>query len=244
MQPRTPRLEVPKRTFIQDFIALGHPMMFAPILCFLVAGTFLAPEVSYTKFMVLVIGVTFGVILGAYRLNAIKDGGSVLSKKDNLILASLGILVLLSLLAISAAVWGWPVLLMGALGIFAIVVYNSTRNKVIHNSLIYGICWGTFPIVLAYCFQVMSWPSPQALVLGAMAAVFARAYTWNHGLRTCGVHAICLRQKGEHTCHSNSITCDDRLVMPRRINDHAKMRLRMDLAMAILLAVFIILQVS
>lgn len=241
MEPREPRLEAPRRTFWQEFVAMSHPMMFAPIATFLFAGTFMAPEVNYLKLTFLVIGVAAGVILGAYRLNAIYDGGSVLSDKTNMNIAALGLLILLSLLTVSSLKWGWPVAVMGGLGLFAIVFYNTTRQKLIHNSFVYGICWGTFPVVLAYCFQTLSWPTPAVITLGVFAGIFARAYTWNHGLKTCGVFSLCRRDKGGETCHSNSIQCDDRLVMPARINDHANMRLWMDLAMAVLLAIFVIL---
>lgn len=241
MELSIPRLLPPRRTPIQDFILLSHPTMFLPILGFLIAGSFLAPAINYTKLGLLVLGVSAGVILTAYRLNAIKDGGSTLSDRANLLIAAVGAMVFIAILAVSVALWGLTVLLLGALGVFAIVVYNTTRKRVIHNSIVYGICWGGFPVVLSYCFQTLSWPSPTCLALGAAAAIFARAYTWNHGLRSCGVYAICRREKGRHTCHSNSVTCEGRLVMPREVNEHARLRLRMDMGMVLLLGIFVVL---
>ena len=242
MKLRTPRLQIPNRTVVQDLIALSHPTMFIPILAFLVAGTFMAPEVDLLRLLLLVVGVSGGVILGAYRLNAIRDGGSVLSDKANGFIAAIGLLVLSACLTIAVLKWGYLVLIMGALGLVGIVIYNITRNRLIHNSIVYCLCWGTFPIVLSYSFQTLSWPTPAVLTLGVLAGIFARAYTWNHGLKTCGSFAICRREKGSKLCHSNGITCDDRLVMPAHINVHANLRLRMDLVMAILLALFMILR--
>ena len=242
MELRTPRLHFPNRTAVQDLIALSHPTMFIPILAFLVTGTFMAPEVDLLRFVLLVVGVAGGVILGAYRINAIRDGGSVLSDKANGFIAAIGLLVLSTCLTIAVLKWGYLILIMGALGLFGIVIYNVTRNRLIHNSIVYSLCWGTFPIVLSYSFQTLSWPTPAVLTLGVLAGIFARAYTWNHGLKTCGSYAICRRGKGNKPCHSNSITCDARLVMPSQINTHANLRLQMDLAMAILLALFIILR--
>ena len=229
------------RTFWQDFVALSHLSMYLPILCFMVCGTFLAPRVDYITFLYMIIGVSAGVILGAYRLNAIRDGGSTLPVLTNFLIALVGLAIFCTCLAIVTARDNWLVPVFGGLGIFAMVIYNLVRNRIIHNSLVYGLCWGFMPVVLANCLQTLTWPKWDIVALGLLAAVFARAYTWNHGLRICGVYAICRRHKDAVPCHSNSVTCRERLVMPKSISDHAKLRLSMDRLMVLLLTAFIVL---
>lgn len=241
MIQRKPRLDKVQRTVWQDFVALSHLSMFLPILCFMIAGTFLAVKIDYFRLILMVIGVGAGVILGAYRLNAIRDGGSTLPNHKNIVLAIFGLTIFMWCLSTAAEKYGWLILVFGALGLFAMVIYNLVRNPIIHNSVVYGLCWGFMPVVLANCFQTLTWPSWSVVALGLLAAVFARAYTWNHGLRICGVYSICKRGKDMEPCHSNAITCRERLVMPKSISDHAKLRLSMDRWMVLLLTAFIVL---
>jgi len=207
--------------------------MFLAILCLLTIGTFLADSVNYLKFVLLLTGVFFGVVLGAYRLNAIKDGGSVLPDRTNLIIAVIGVVGYLAFVTVSTIIWGWPVAVMGLLGLFAITVYNLTRNRLIHNSFVYGICWGMIPVVLSYCFQTISWPSLASLLFGTGAAVYARFATWLWGGTTCGVWAIC-RNPGKSasgkgtTCHSHIISCRARLIMPREVSEHSKLLVKLN----------------
>lgn len=239
---------MPQRTVWQDLLARSHPMMLLPVLCLALIGTFLAPQINYLKLGLLIYGLICGVGLAAYRINTVKDGGSVLSDEYNLIIAAGGLAGYILFVIASTALWGFPVLIMGVLGLFAIAGYNGLKNKYIHNSITYGLCWGLFPVVLAYCFQTLSWPSVPVIIFGIGAAIYARLATWLWGPTTCGIWLLCYNsgrcKPGVYagtTCHSNTIKCQDRLVMPKEVSEHMKLMIKLNDGVLIFFTLGIIL---
>lgn len=251
MNLRTPRLTVPNRTYAGEFVAFLHPLMFAPILAFMLWGTVLAPEPDLVKALLEFVGVGAGVLLGAYKINALADGGyAVIPDAHMQGYAVMGVGIYLACGLIAWWLYGPLVLALLLAGGFGIVIYNATHNRLIHNSATYGLVWGAFPVVLTYMYQVEAWPTLPIVALGLAAGVFGRMYTWNHGLRTCGIYSVCRRDcKGQALggpgdpevvdyggpCHSNAVTCGQRLQMPAEVNAHAKLRQHADLAMVGLL---------
>ena len=262
---RKPRMEPPARTYWQEFWLFCHPKMYIPIFCFMVWGTVLAPNPDWFKFALEAIGVTAGVVLGAYRINALHDGGySVIPDGDMIRTAAIGVAVFLIMASIATIVYGWYVMVLMLAGMFAIAVYNITHNKLIHNSITYAMGWGFFPVVLTYIYQTASLPTLSVIAFGVAAGIFGRMYSWNWGLVTCGVWAVCRRddkarigKKVEYqcgkelivngvvddgrTCHSNSITCGARIQMPKEVAEHGKLRLNMDLAMVLAITLALVL---
>jgi len=253
---RKPRIKTPKRTYWQEFWLFCHPKMYLPIFCFMVWGTVLAPNPDFLKFVLEAVGVTAGVVLGAYRLNALHDGGfSVIPVRDMVETAAFGLFTFLIMALIASTIYGWYVMALMLLGMFAIAVYNITHNRWIHNSITYGMAWGFFPVVLTYVYQTMMLPTAEVITFGIAAGIFGRMYSWNWGLVTCGVWGICNRKdKAEidftrlgwtvtndgRTCHSNSITCGARIQMPKEVAEHGKLRLDMDLLMILFITLGLI----
>jgi len=245
----TPRWELRRGSYWPEFKAFCHPIMFGPIILFALWGTLLSPTVSWLKFFLEALFLVSGVVFAAYRLNALKDGGFKVIPRSHMMWTGVaGLAGVLAIAGVGVVLFGPWVLIFLVLAFFAIVIYNLVRHPIIHNSFTYGMVWGGFPVVLSYIYQAEAWPTLGVIALGAAAGIFGRAYTWNWGLTTCGVHEVCLREKWDQsfpgqprradpTCHSNSITCGMRLVMPRPITKHARLRLKMDLAMVLFITI-------
>ena len=246
MMLRKPRTDVPKHTYWQETVLLCHPKMLLIIACLTTIGHFLSPApFSIERYILGLAGVIFGV-LGAYRLNEMKDRTTApgISPGHNLTVGTIFILMAMLIgfyLAYAYGMWIVPLALSAA---YIMIWYNVDENPWVHNKATYGYIWGFVPLVYSEVVQSLQFPTGPTLIFGAWAMIMASLTLYLWGPTTCGRLGSCSKAKGrpiKHKCHSPILQCRDRVVMPKVVNDHMKVLIGLNDAQIIVLTMAVVM---
>ena len=242
---RTPRADVPKRTYLQETLLLCHPKMLLIIVCLTTIGHFLSPApFDLTRYILGLLGVIFGV-LGAYRFNEDADrttAPSIPPSHNRGI--GLTFLIIATIIAVylSEQYERW-ILFLAATAVIFLVVYNALPKHPLHNKAVYAFIWGFVPLVFSEMLQSLTWPTATALLFGSWAMIIAVSTLYLWGPTTCGRLGSCSKAKGrpiKHKCHSPVLQCRDRVVMPKVVNDHMKVLIALNDAQVIVLTMAVV----
>jgi len=240
MKFRTPRLDIPRSTYLQDTLKLFHPKMLIIIMCLTSIGHFLSPNpFNMERYILGILGVLFGV-LAAYRFNEEADLTTAPSIPGTHHRATALILLIM---AVSIGVYlsdkyaGW-IILLAAVAVIILVVYNGLPRHPIHNKGVYAFIWGFVPLVFSEMLQSLTWPTATTLFFGSWAMVVAVSTLYLWGPVTCGRAGSCTKAKGKpnnHLCHSPFISCKGRVTIPKEIDKHMKHSINLNLISIILI---------
>jgi hypothetical protein len=206
-------------------------------------GHVIAPgDWQWKIYFVVMLGVAF-IVLASYRINELHDRttATCIPRRDHKLIA---IILFADAIACSmylACEQGWWVLLLAAIGGTVTVAYNL---NVVHNKAVYGFIWGGGPLVFSAMTQAGN-PAVEIpyLFMGAWACVVAVYTLWLWGPTTCGRVMVCARAKGEiadRLCHSPTLRCKDRLVMPKEVHEHMKVLVDLNVIAMLILTIAIV----
>jgi len=228
MKFRTPRLEVKEESYLRETIKLCHPKMLFIIVCLTSIGHLLSPNpLNIERYLLGTAGVILGV-LAAYRINEIADKTSsknITTYEHRLIggLFMAGAVFIGSYLAGTYAMW---IYYLAMIAVVMLIIYNLLSTPWIHNRIFYSIIWGFVPLVFSGMLQSLNpIPTPSMVIFGIWACFISVSTLWHWGPTTCGRLETCSKAKGKpnnHLCHSPTLRCKDRVIMPREINNHMK----------------------
>jgi hypothetical protein len=122
-------------------------------------GAILAPHIIIQRLLLTYLMILFGLVLGAYSIDALKSDWKFLIKdipeKFLKILALIGVLGFLSIalyetftISLTGIV---PTILIAA----SVVLYNS-NNKYLHNKYGFALTWGSLISISSYYYQTLS----------------------------------------------------------------------------------------
>lgn len=233
MKLRTPRTEVPKRSYLQDTIALCHPKMLFVIVCLTTIGHCLSKApFSIERYLLGIAGVITGVF-ACYRANEAKDMTTTsIPRSHHIAIGSAFLITALLIGLYLVRTVGLYIAALVAITFALMLSYNLSSWKGIHNKGVYAFVWGFCPLCFSGLLQNLSpIPTIEMLIFGAWAMVTAVATLFLWGPTTCGRMATCDKAKGKpikHICHSTVLRCRDRVVMPKAVNDHMKLQIALN----------------
>jgi heme O synthase-like polyprenyltransferase len=243
MHLRKPRLKIKSRGYWADTLALCHPKMLVIIFFILTLGHFLSPSpVDLARYGLATGGVLIAV-LGAYRFNELNDRTSATSiprmHQKALAIVFTGIAMVCAI--ILAWLYVWWILALAIIGVGLIVLYNLDVSPIIHNRPVYALTWGALPLIFSEMTQSLNlMPTPASILFGGWAGFVAIYTLWLWGPTTCGRMSVCSRiVKSKYggfvpctlrrNCHSPVLKCEDRVAMPREVNDHQKVLINLNI---------------
>ncbi len=228
MKFRTPRLEVKEESYLRETIKLCHPKMLFIIVCLTSIGHLLSPNpLNVERYLLGVAGVILGV-LAAYRYNELADSttASVIPRSHHKWAAPILLILAGSIAVFLSSKYGNWILLLAFVAIAFLVLYNLLEIPAIHNRAVYAFVWGYVPLVFSGMLQSLDpVPTPTMFIFGIWACFIAVSTLWHWGPTTCGRLQTCSKARGKpnnHRCHSPTLKCKDRVIMPREINNHMK----------------------
>lgn len=149
-----------------------HPPYTAWHLAYVVVGACLAPVVNTTRLLATLLAFFFAVGLAAHALDELHGrplrtripGGALVA------VVVLGLAGAVALGIFGVVEVGWPLLPFLVAGPALVVVYNlELAGGALHNDAGFAVCWGAFPVLVAYVAQTGRLAT--APVLAAVGAV-------------------------------------------------------------------------
>ena len=157
----------------RDYLTLLHPPYTAWHLSYVVAGASLAPELSVSRLVPVLVAFFLAVGIGAHALDEL-NGRPLRTQIPSLLLGLLAGLSLAGAAAIGIAgavtVDPWIGAFVGA-GIFLVLAYNlELAGGRFHTDTWFAVAWGGFPLLTAYFAQ-----AEEIHLAAALGVVFASA---------------------------------------------------------------------
>lgn len=175
----------------RDWWTLLHPPYTAWHLGYVVIGACLAPAVNATHLLATLLVFFFAVGLAAHALDELHGHplGTKLSRRTLVAVVVVGLLGAVALGIAGITVVGWPLVPFLVLGPLLVIGYNlELFGGVLHNDLGFAVCWGAFPVLVAYVAQTgRLGMAPLIAAVGAVALSFAQ--------RTLSTPARALRRR-------------------------------------------------
>jgi len=140
----------------RDWWTLLHPPYTAWHLGYVVIGACLAPVVNATRLIATLLAFFFAVGLAAHALDELHGHplGTKLSKTTLVIVVVVGLIGAVALGVAGISVVGWRLVPFLILGPVLVIVYNlELFGGALHNDLGFAVCWGAFPVLVAYVAQ-------------------------------------------------------------------------------------------
>jgi len=140
----------------RDWWTLLHPPYTAWHLGYVVIGACLAPVVNATRLIATLLAFFFAVGLAAHALDELHGHplGTKLSKTTLVIVVVVGLIGAVALGVAGISVVGWRLVPFLILGPVLVIVYNlELFGGALHNDLGFAVCWGAFPVLVAYLAQ-------------------------------------------------------------------------------------------
>jgi uncharacterized protein with PQ loop repeat len=203
MSFRTPRTDVPKRTYWQETVLLCHPKMLLIIACLTTIGHFLSPApINYERYILGLAGVCAGV-LGCYRYNEATDRTTApgISRAHNFKVGTVFILIAILIGFYLWSTYGIWIMTLVFSAVALMTLYNMSSHPWIHNRAIYGYIWGFVPLCYSEILQSLTWPTATTLLFGSWAMIIAVSTLYLWGPTTCGRLGSCSKAKGRPIKH-------------------------------------------
>ncbi len=170
---REPAYYAKTGTLRGDALALLHPPYTAWHLSYILLGAGLAPRLSWTLLVLVLLAFFGGTGISAHALDELNgrplSTGFTDRQLKEITLAGFGLALTCSLIGVALISW-WvlPLALVG--GVLVAAYALEWWGGVVHTDLGFGLCWGGFPVLVGY------WT--QAETLGWAALFGAAAATW------------------------------------------------------------------
>mgnify|MGYP001328265138 CR=1 FL=1 len=230
----------------KTMVMLLHPKMATIIACIVSMGHFSSPgPLDLERYALGLTGVLMAVF-GVYRVNEVRDfesRGSITVREHRvtaLVLIFTGVIIGISL-AVKYAWWILVLLIVGAAGM---LVYNLSRSRIVHNVAFYGVVWGSLPYYCSYVLQGLDpVPTASVLILSVFWGVVAIQTLWLWGTMGCKHQIHCRRvpigMPCTRICHSPIMRCVDRYNIPRRVREHTKIMINIQVIIMVILTMAI-----
>jgi hypothetical protein len=156
-----------------DVLALLHPPYTAWHLSYVLLGAGLAPELSWTILILVLVAFFGGTGIAAHALDELNgrplSTGFTDSQLKKITLAGFCLAFVSAL--IGAAIISWWVLPLALVGGLLVAAYSlEWWGGMVHTNLGFGLAWGGFPVLVGY------WAQTESVSLAAILA--AAAATW------------------------------------------------------------------
>jgi len=160
----------------RDWWTLLHPPYTAWHLGYVVIGACLAPVINVTRLLATLLAFFCAVGLAAHALDEL-HGRPLRTKIPAWALVAVAVVGLAGAVALGIAgivEVGWVLIPFLVVGPFLVIAYNfELFGGIIHNDYGFALCWGAFPVLVAYVAQ-----TDRLAAAPVIAAAGAFALSW------------------------------------------------------------------
>ena len=197
----------------RDWWTLLHPPYTAWHLGYVVIGACLAPVVDMTRLLATLLAFFLAVGLAAHALDEMQ-GRPLRTKIPSWALVAVVAGGLIGAVAIGIAgidQVGWSLVPFLIVGPALVIVYNmELLHGMLHNDLGFALCWGAFPVLVAYVAQTGRLALAPIIVAGGAVALSAAQ-------RALSTPARILRRRAPEVTGTVIIADGDRITLDRGV---------------------------